>query len=321
MAKQFDGFKLVAKAADAKSIIPILSQVYVCGGFAIATDCDIEVIAATAMPDGAYNVKGEPLAKAADRDDYVTLNTPELASADAVPLGDFAAMVALVFPAISYEETRYYLNGVYCEFQGGLKVTTCDGHRLLHLAPPNAPAFEFAPFILPRETAKLLAGIRGGNWSLKATATRVEFRDSVSGVVIRSKVVDGSYPDYHRIIPKMGFKQTWTGDSKDCLEVAKRCAAYGSSRLKSIKFDGGNMTVRADADDLAPLETKWQLAIEGEGDPVTIGFNASYVRDFLTVAAGVKDSVFSIRLTDSASPVRFEFATPGLVGVLMPLRV
>ena len=315
MAK-FDGFKLAAKAADAKSKIPILNQVRVFGGVAYGNDLDTEICAPTQMADGAYNVKGQPVAKPADFDDYQTLLTPELSAAESVPLGAYDAILSLVASAMSVEETRYYLNGTYCEFKGGLKVTAVDGNRLLHFAAPQSDALNLEPFILPREVAKIIASVKGA-WSLKATPTRVEFREQFTGLVIRSKTIDGAFPDYQRVIPKQGFNGSIEGNGKPCLAVVKQCASYGSSRSKSMKVDGSSLTVRADLDDLKPLETTWPVQVKG--DPITIGFNVVYVRDMLTVA-GADD--FVIWLTDSASPVRVDFPqTPGLVGVLMPLRV
>jgi DNA polymerase III subunit beta len=329
MAK-VNGFKLAAKAADAKSTIPILCQVYVSAGFAVGNDLDIEIIAPCELPDGAYNVKGELVAKPADRADYQTLNTPGLAGADAAPLGDLAAMLARVESAISTEETRYYLNGVYCEFKGGLKFTAVDGHRLLHysvpaesdsdLVPFKARREAIAPFILPRQTVKAITSIKGGRWTLKATETRFEFRDSVSGVVIRSKTIDGCFPEYTRVIPRDGFTETLTGDSKACLDVFKRVASYGAERSKSVKVNGARLFMRPP--EIAPLETTWPVEVEAEGDAMEIGFNAGYVRDMLTVATLDKGARVIFRLRDPASPIRVEFpACPGLVGVVMPLRV
>jgi len=320
MAK-VNGFKLAAKAADSKSLIPILSQVYVSAGFAVANDLDMEIIAPCELPDGAYNVRGELVAKPADRADYQTLNTPGLAGQDAAPLGDLGAMLARVESAISTEETRYYLNGVYCEFKGGLKFSATDGHRLLQFAPENSPSFPgIAPFILPRQTVKIITGIKGGRWTIKATETRVEFRDSVSGVVIRSKTIDGCYPDLHRVIPRDGFTETLTGEAKQCLDVFKRVAAYGKERSKSVKVNGSFLFMRPP--EIAPLETTWPVDVESDGDAMEIGFNAGYVRDILTVATLDKGARIIFRLRDPASPVRVEFpACPGLVGVVMPLRV
>lgn len=321
MAK-INGFKLAAKAADKKSIIPILNQVYVSDGRAIATNCDIEIIAPCDMPDGAYNVRGEPVAVPADRADYVSLSTPELDGAEDKYIGDLAAMLARVAPAMSKEETRYYLNGVFFEFKGGLKLTAVDGHKLLHFAPEDSVDYpEIEPFILPRETVNHICAVKCGVWFMKATKTRVEFRDSVSGVVIRSKFVDGSFPEYTRVIPKGGFRETISGDAKACLAVAERCAKYGADRSKAVKIEGKSLTMRPA--DIAPLEIEWPVTIDNDGgDPITIGFNAGYIRDMLTIAAMDKAAQFAFQLRDYASPIRVDFpACPGLVGVVMPLRV
>jgi DNA polymerase-3 subunit beta len=321
MAK-LDNFKLAAKAADAKSTIPVLQQVFVSGGFARATDLDLEVIAPTYKANGAYNKRGEPLANAVPASDYQTLRTPGLAAAIACPIGDIAADLRKVESAIPTEETRYYLNGVFMEFQKGLKLTATDGHRLLHYTARGVHSIplDIDSFILPREAAKLIASIKGGDWTVKRHEYRVEFHDTVSGVTIISKMIDGSYPDYNRVIPKGPFNNVLRGEVKPCLDIISQCAKYGAERSKSVKMTGETLEMRPA--DLAPLSISWPVKVDSTdyGRAIQIGFNAMYLKQMLEACG--KAGEFALNLSDESSPARFDFPTvPGLVGVCMPLRV
>lgn len=338
MAK-INGFKLAALAADKKSTIQLLRQVFVSNGRAFATNLDLEVSAPCDMASGAYNVKGEPLASPAPESDYQGLWNADIDRAPIYKAGDLAALINRVAAAISTEKTRYYLNGVFIEFKGGLKLTATDSHRMLHY-DTGKPGADIESFILHRETAKLIASIKGGDWQIRVTPTRLQFTEVNSGVVVISKPINGAYPEYHRVIPKGEFAESLSGDAKACLESIKRCASYGSERSKSVKVEGASLTVRTA--DLAPLFTTWPVSVEfgtaerrtldSEGQPVwesytpdeslTIGFNSVYLRDMLNIAALDKGGAFIMRLRDPASPARIEFpACPGLVGVTMPLRV
>jgi len=314
-------FKAVAKAADKKSILPVLTQVFVEHGRAKATNLDIEIIAPVDMAPGAYNVKGELLSNPAPFAEYAPMMTPELSRANVIPLGDIASMIRKVMPAVSTEETRYYLNGIFFEFQAGLKLTATDGHRLFHYSPESVPN-DIESFILPREACAAIAAIKGGIWSMQAANGRVSFSDSVSGIIINSKMIDGTFPDYNRVIPRGPFQVTLSGDAAPCLAVFTRCAKYGSNNAKNIKVTGNALEMRPH--EVAPLVETWpvDVFVDSEGKLFDIGFNATYVRDILQVAASTDGGKFSMLMSDHASPVRFEFPTiPGLVGVLMPLRV
>ncbi len=321
MAK-INGFKLAAMAAAKKSKLPLLTQIFVRDGFAFANNCDIEVIAPCLMNNGAYNTRGEPLANPAPESDYQGLAIPELYTAPVYEAGDLAALIARVEKGISTEETRYYLNGVFFEFKGGLKLTTCDGHRLLHYNT-GKPGADIESFILHRETVKIISSVKGGDWQIRVTPNRLRFVDIKSGLVIITKPIDGSFPDYQRVIPKESFYEKHTGNAKDCLAVIERFAKYGAERSKAIKVHGKNLTMRPP--NIAPMESQWPIDCErliDNDSPIEIGFNAGYLRDMLTVAAMDKGAGFAFMLRDCASPIRVEFpACPGLVGVVMPLRV
>ena len=314
-------FKMVAKAADKKSILPVLTQVFVNDGRARATNLDIEVIAPVDMESGIYNVKGESLVNPAPFEEYISLMTPELSWANPVWLGDFAALIRKVLPAVSTEETRYYLNGIFCEFKDGLKLTATDGHRMFHYSPEST-SHDIESFILPRETCNAIAAIKSGIWQMQHAGGRVSFTDTVSGIVINSKLVDGSFPEYTRVLPKGPFIKTISGDAAPCLDVFTVFAKYGPQKAKHVKFSGKSLEMRAP--DVQTLTQSWPIenTVNPESSDFDIGFNAVYMRDILQVAASTDGGRFNMLMTDYASPARFEFPTiPGLVGVLMPLRV
>lgn len=313
-----DQFKTVAKALDKRSTIPVLSLVMVCDGIARGTDCDIEIIAPTDKLDGFYNAKGEIPANAPTYEQYEPLSFQQT---HALVIGDIQSIIARIQTAVSKEETRYYLNGAYFEFDTGLKVTATDGHRMLHFDAPDFEPSDMPAFILPRQTVEILAKMKGGRWTLffDALRKRVKLMDCMTGVTIVTKVIDGSFPDYARIIPKGPFNMKILGNAAECLAFAKQCASYGSERSKSVTIDSATLSMRPS--DVAPLSIDWPVRVESNA-PFVFGLNAKYLLDMITLAKVDKNSAFELRMNDAQSPIRVSFPSdPGLVGVVMPLRV
>ena len=342
MAKSIDGFKLAASVLE-RSTIPILAAAYVKGGRVFATDLDIQITAPTDKPDAFYTKKGEPLAHSFPPEDVPYMST--VAPLYTLDMGNLPDMLSRVRSAVSTEETRYYLNGVFFEFLAYLQLTATDGHRLLSYDTPHkiaqpASGEKIPPFILPRKTVDMILKAGGVQWVLAYTPDHRARFTNENDVTIESKLIDGAFPDYSRVIPKGPFAYTLAGEVKPCLDAAKTLAGYGSERSKSVKVTGRDLYMHPP--EVAPLQMQWPVDVtlgmvsrkryceasqahnwvdEQAEDVQAIGFNARYLRESLEIP-GKLGGTFTLAYADAASPARLSWsALPGLTGVMMPLRV
>lgn len=225
---------------------------------------------------------------------------------------DLASLVAPLQFAISTEETRFYLNGVYLE---PTAATATDGHRLATVAW-EAPALRnWKPVIVPRKTVGLAPK---GEITVAVSANRIRFTTGAGNdaVVITSKLINGTFPDYRRVIPANNDKMV-TVDRADFASAAARVATVSDDRGRAVKLDvagdGIDLIVRGDAEATDSVEAQYS------GEPVSIGFNSKYLQDVLSVMPG---GPVSMALADGGAPALFTSAAhEGLRVVLMPMRV
>jgi DNA polymerase-3 subunit beta len=234
--------------------------------------------------------------------------------------------------AISQDETRYYLKGIFFNVRGEtLRAVSTDGHRLAMLKAPLPAGAELLPtcydigqrpgFILPRKTClELLPLLKGldGRVSVQfftGKSSRVVF--SGQNWEVASKVIDGAYPDYARVIPSDGDALTF--DVVAFGDVLARVSAIQSKGRSAFKMElaQSSLTVSAfDAENGAASET---MDASWAGQAMEIGFNAGYFRDMLAQMTGPEMRVMA---REPASPVRIEDpADASVMYVLMPLRV
>lgn len=224
--------------------------------------------------------------------------------------------------AISTEETRYYLNGIYFHKNdvGALAAVATDGHRLA-LAQMDMPqgADDMPKIILPRkavgELRKLLDD-EDGEVAISLSETRAEF--TFGHVRLTSKLIDGSFPDYMRVIPKNNDK-ILTVDRALFAAAVDRVSTISSEKSRSVKLSVGvNMlTLSAKMPDATSAVEEIEISYTGE--TLDMGFNARYL---LEIAQQIKGDVMQIALSDPSSSSLI--STPGdekNLFVLMPMRV
>lgn len=330
----------VTKAVESRNVTPVLScvKIELAAGLltATATDLDVE-ITGTIEADGddaAFCVNAKTLSGivaklAADHIDITPADTRVTIKAgrsrfvlDTLPAADYptisagafdveftadlAALFAPVQFAISNEEARYYLNGI--NMQPGV-VTATDGHRLATLAVDPWPAH--TPIIVPRKMVGLMLK---GECAVAVSAARI--RVESGGVTITSKVIDGTFPDYERVIPKDNDKHI-TVDNAALRAAAERVAVIADDRGRAVKlvFAGGGveLSVRGsgEADDA--------IECDYSGEPTYVGFNVMYLVEALgSLPAGP----VVLSLFDSGTPALLTSpAAPGVRVVLMPMRI
>ena len=229
--------------------------------------------------------------------------------------------------AISTEETRYYLNGIFLHAAEGadgrvLRAVATDGHRLARVEEPLPEGAGSMPgVIVPRKTIaelrKLLDEAQG-DVECALSDTRIQF--TVGNVTLTSKLIDGTFPEYERVIPRDNEKILRVG-KKDFAEAVARVAAISNERSRPVK-----MSLARDLLVLSAASPEQGTATEElDGDrvkydfgPLEIGFQARYLNDITDQIGGEVEFLFS----DGAAPtVVRDAGDSSALYVLMPMRV
>ncbi len=237
---------------------------------------------------------------------------------------DLARLIDKTRFAISTEETRYYLNGIFfhtVESEGAkLRAVATDGHRLaLADAPAPNGAMGMPGVIVPRKTINELKRLLDDAADMVEIAVSPQkIRFALGDAVLTSKLIDGSFPEYARVIPKGNSKRLKI-DNKAFAEAVDRVATVSAERSRSVRLalEKDKVTLTVNNPD-AGVATE-DLAADYGDDAMEIGFNAKYLLD---VAQQIKGEQAQFELADSGAPtlVRDE-ADPDALYVLMPLRV
>jgi DNA polymerase-3 subunit beta len=259
---------------------------------------------------------------------------PALPRFDKVPFDDVEPallldMIERTFFAVSTDETRYNLNGVYFEpAAGGLRMVATDGHRLSLTERPLPATFGLKRgVILPKkglsELKKLLSeAAESGEEKPEAKLGFLEnsaiFRRP--GVVLVMRLVEGLFPDYKQVIPKAGEKIVRLGRGRFA-ETLRRISLLSSDKAHAVKLDlaKGVLKVLSQNPDLG--EAKEDVPIDYEGEPLKIGFNARYLTEVLAV---LKSAEVQLELADDLSPGVLrgaDEADQGFTAVVMPMRI
>lgn len=224
---------------------------------------------------------------------------------------DLATLVAPVTFAMSDDASRFYLNGVYLHTSGGrLRAVATDGHRLAAVYGSELELPE--GIIVPRKTVGM---IPEGQITVDIGAGRIRF--TAGDTVIVSKLVEGSFPDYERVIPKENDKPV-TLDRALMSAAVERVGVFASERGgKAVKLDvaPGQVLLSVSGDDGQASD---EVPADYSGEPFVIGYNARYLSEILRVVEGDKVT-FEIR--DGGSPARIVGSNPDWCGVCMPMRV
>jgi DNA polymerase-3 subunit beta len=226
--------------------------------------------------------------------------------------------------AISTDETRYYLNGIYLHgLDGGkeqkLRAVATDGHRLAQVETAlSAPVAGLPGVIVPRkavaETIKLLEG----DTPVTVSLSQSKIRFQVGDIVLTSKLIDGSFPDYARVIPTAN-KKVMKVENSDLMRAVDRVSTLSSEKSRAIKLNlaSDRLTVSANNPDAGSAEE--ELFADYSGDPLEVGFNARYLLD---IAGQIDGSHAEFRLADGSSPTLvLDEGDESALYVLMPMRV
>jgi DNA polymerase-3 subunit beta len=258
-------------------------------------------------------------------EDFPTLSTDDMGVRFSMPAADLARLFGKTRFAMSQEETRYYLNGVYLHpfADGGarlLRAAATDGHRLARLdAPLPAGADKMPGVIVPRKAvAELSRLLDDSDENVDVAVSEAKIRFGFGAGHLTSKLIDGSFPDYERVIPKSNTNILRV-DTHDFAQAVDRVSTVAADRTRSIKLALDADRLRLTVNNPEAGSAMEELSVDYGGDPIEIGFNARYLLD---VAAQVEGETTTFRLADPSSPtVVVDEEDERALYVLMPLRV
>jgi DNA polymerase-3 subunit beta len=219
---------------------------------------------------------------------------------------DLAAIFGRVAFAMSQETTRFYLCGVFLQPDA---VTATDGHRLATRKIDKLG--KFAPVIVPRN---LVAMLPAGNAKVRLSSGKIQIEYPTA--TITSRLVEGSFPDYERVIPANNDKIAAV-DADALRQAAGRVALISNERGKGVKLvvntDGIGLWARGSG------EAEDSVEAEYEGEQVEVGMNAQYLADILTA---MPDGATNVAIADGGSPVLFTSPADASLRIVgMPMRV
>ncbi len=242
-----------------------------------------------------------------------------------LPVGELRGIVDRTSFAISTEETRFYLNGIYLHHaqRDGVEVlrsVATDGHRLASVETPLPEGAANIPgVIVPRKTvAELRKLIEDTDLDVAVSLSETKIRFAFDDATLTSKLIDGTFPDYERVIPT-GNDKSLEVDCKQFAEAVDRVSAISSEKSRAIKvaLNGSTMVLSASSPEYGSATE--ELEVSYQGDEMEIGFNARYILD-ITKQIEADNAHFS--LADSGSPtIMREAGDDSALYVLMPMRV
>ena len=230
--------------------------------------------------------------------------------------------------AVSNEETRYYLNGIFLHKAERnsiqfLRAVATDGHRLAQYdIPLPQGADDITGIIIPKKTIYELRKVlddANGDISVSLNENKIKF--SFSDLKVVSKVIDGTFPDYTKVIPQKNDKnfKTNNSDLKNAIDRVSAVAANEESKSKAIKFCIENNSLSLSVESQSKGSANEMIDVNYCGDKVDIGFNSKYIIDICNEVDG--DEI-SISLSDSISPaIILDKTDENLFFVLMPMRI
>jgi DNA polymerase-3 subunit beta len=261
-----------------------------------------------------------------DREDFPLMPEGDLPHRFALAASGLRRLIEKTRFAISTEETRYYLTGVYfhaAKADGGssLRAVATDGHRLARVeAPLPKGAAQIPGVIVPRkviaEMYRLIEGQDQDEVSLSLSDSKI--RAEFNGAVLTSKLIDGTFPDYQRVIPS-GNDKMLEVDAKAFAAAIDRVSTVSTEKSRAVKIalDKGKATLSASSAENASATE--ELAVGYDAAGIEIGFNARYLIEILGEIDG-ESAEFAFADAVSPTIVR-DTSDQGALYVLMPMRV
>ena len=265
------------------------------------------------LPDGAkvtLAVEGERATLRSGRSRFTLATLPaddfpkvdEVASTRtvALPQATLRQLIEATHFSMAQQDVRYYLNGLMLELAGSrLRAVATDGHRL-SLADIQAEIEIDEPVqvIVPRKgITELLRLLEGSDAEAQVEFGSNHVRVTLPGMTFTSKLIDGRFPDYERVIPALS-KAPITADCAALRQALTRTSILSNEKYRGIRFqlDQGNLRILAHNPEQEEAEE--EIEVEYAGQPLEIGFNANYIIDALSA---IRTEQVVLNITDSSS--------------------
>ncbi len=288
-----------------------------------------------ALPEGAelsLEVNGEQAVVKSGRsrfrlvtlpvNDFPSLEELEVKRTVRLPERALRALIERTHFAMAQQDVRYYLNGLLLEMgDGTLRAVATDGHRLaLSDCEAETGSGERQQVIVPRKGVTEMLRLLGDEddpVTLELGSNHVRLR--VRDVSLTSKLIDGRFPDYERVLPDDGDKQVAV-DRELLRSALNRASILSNEKYRGVRFTIGDGVLRAQAHNPEQEEAEEELEVEYSGEGIEIGFNVSYVLEAL---AAIETEQVSIFLSDpnSSCLIRPNGEESSSRYVVMPMRL
>ena len=257
--------------------------------------------------------------------DFPALTQDEGGTSFAIASGELRRLIDKSRFAMSQEETRYYLNGIYfhahTDDEGtSLRAVATDGHRLARLDAPLPAGAESMPgVIIPRKAVlELRRLLEDAGDEVRVTVSAAKIRFTFEDIVLTSKLIDGTFPDYARVIP-VGNDRIMKADTADFRKAVDRVSTVSADKTRSVKLTIGEDRLHLHVNNPETGSATEDMSVDFASEGLEIGFNAKYLLDIADQVDG-ETSVFFF--ADAASPTLVQDADDErAIYVLMPLRV
>ncbi len=320
-----------------------------------ATDLEVELVAQTeiegesdgeitvsgrklldicrALPEGAevsVSLSGEKLCVRAGRSKFnlVTLPAAEFPVVEDIKAGQtitvsqsaLGRLIEKTHFSMAQQDVRYYLNGMLLETVGNhLRAVATDGHRLaLCQAVLEANNLEEQQVIVPRKGVLELQRLMSGDGDLNIELGSNHIRIQLDGIRFTSKLIDGRFPEYDRVIPKESSNEL-KADRTEFKGALQRTAILSNEKYRGIRLVIRDSGVVLQAHNPEQEEAEEELAVEYAGEDIEIGFNVNYLLDALAAVEG-DDVTLSVQDSNSSCLIR-EPGNEDCTFVVMPMRL
>lgn len=257
-----------------------------------------------------------------DAGEFPSLSEGELGEEIEVEASKLSQMIDKTRFAISSDETRYYLNGLFLQaFDNNgkfeLRTVATDGHRMALSFLENVKINNAFGVILPKKSVAEIKRIIGDLQVVKISVSRVKIKIATEHTTIISKLIDGEYPNYDKVLPKEN-NQVAVVNKREFLDAVDRVStvATDKNRLLKMVVENGKLNLQVNTNDGSFAYE--ELEINYSGDKIEAGLNSRFLMDILSQVD--KEEVI-LKFKDNFSPVLIEAKDLNSTFVLMPVRV
>jgi DNA polymerase-3 subunit beta len=257
--------------------------------------------------------------------DFPDLTAGEFPHKFDLPAVDLRRLIDNAQFAISTEETRYYLNGIYfhtAEVDGAtmLRAVATDGHRLARIEMPAPPGSAGMPGVIaPRKAvSEILKLLEDPTKDVTVEISPVKARFRLGDVTLTTKLIDGTFPDYNRVIPLNNEKRLIV-DKDQFQRAVDRVSTISSDRGRAIKLSIGDNRMTLSVNNPDSGSASEEIEVDYDSAPMDVGFNSRYL---LEIAQQLSGDTALMKLADPSSPtIIMDRDGAQALYVLMPLRV